>query len=265
MKIGFVGLGGIGTRMVLRLVEAGHDTTVYRRGAGLDEVLAAGATADADYRSLAASSDLLILCVYDDAQVRDILIDNGALAAMRSGTVVALHTTGSPELARHLGEIAPDGVSVIDTTFSGGPNDVTAGQLTVMVGGEPDAIEAARPALSAYTSRIFHVGPLGHGQMVKLLNNLLFATNLMYSVELLRLGRQLGFDTTTVAEVVQVCSGASYTMNLFKGAEPESMLVNARHYMEKDVATALHTAAELGIDVSAFSPTAAYFAKPTER
>ena len=259
MQVGFVGLGGIGTEMVKRLLGGGHEVNVFERGAGLAAARDAGASTDADYRSLAASSDLLVVCVYRDAQLAEVAFERGALAAMRPGSVFAIHTTGSPELARRIGAEAPAGVSVLDATFSGGPDDVVAGRLSMMVGGDADALARVRPAFETYASRIVPVGPLGHGQTVKLLNNLLFATNLMNAVELLRLATSMGYDTATVAEVLQVCSGASYAMNLFKSAPPESMLEGARPYMEKDVATALAVAAEVGLDISPFASTAAYF------
>jgi 3-hydroxyisobutyrate dehydrogenase-like beta-hydroxyacid dehydrogenase len=259
MNIGWIGLGGIGTEMVKRLLGAGQTVTAYTRGKGLAEVEAGGAKTCGDYAELAAQSDLLVICVYSDAQLADVLFDRGALAALRPGSILAIHTTGSPQLARRIGEQAPAGVGVLDATFSGGPADVAAGKLTLIVGGEAETLARARPVLETYAAQIYHVGPLGHGQTLKLLNNLIFATNLMNAVELLRLAESQGFDTKTAAQVIQASSGASYTMNLFRAAPPAAMLAASRHYMEKDVATAMQTAAELGLDMSAFAATAAYF------
>jgi 3-hydroxyisobutyrate dehydrogenase-like beta-hydroxyacid dehydrogenase len=261
MKIGWIGLGIIGTLMVKRLLAAGRSVTVYPRGAGLAEVTANGATQQGDYALLGRDSDLLVLCVYDDAQVRSVLFDNGALAAMRPGSVLALHTTGSPALMRELGEKAPPGVQVLDVTFSGGPVDTEAGRLTLMVGGEAEALERTRAAFETYATQIHLVGPLGHGQVVKLMNNLLLATNLMNAVELLRMAEGFGFETTTVAQIIQASSGASSAMRLFQNQPVAKMLDASRHYMEKDVAVALAAAEESGLDVSAFAATAAYFAK----
>jgi len=261
MNIGWVGLGTIGALMVKRLLATGRPVTVYPRGTGLAEVTANGAKQQPDYARLASGSDLLVLCVYDDDQVRSVLIDNGALGAMRPGSVVALHTTGSPGLMRELGEKAPQGVQVLDVTFSGGPAQVEAGDLTLMVGGEADALERTQAVFEAYASRIYLVGGLGHGQLVKLMNNLLFGANLMNAVELLRMAEGLGFETTTVAQIIQASSGASYAMRLFQDQPVSRMLEASRHYLEKDVAVALAAAEESGLDVSAFATTAAYFAK----
>jgi 3-hydroxyisobutyrate dehydrogenase-like beta-hydroxyacid dehydrogenase len=129
-----------------------------------------------------------------------------------------------------------------------------------MVGGEADVVERARPALQTYGRLIYYVGPLGHAQRLKLLNNLLFATNLMNAAELLRLAERQGFDTAVVAQVLQACSGASFALKLFqKPAPPAAVLAATRPYLEKDVATVMTTAAEAGLDLSAFAATAAYF------
>jgi 3-hydroxyisobutyrate dehydrogenase-like beta-hydroxyacid dehydrogenase len=261
MNIGWVGLGTIGTLMVKRLLAAGSSVTVYPRGGGLAEVTAIGAKQQLDYVRLASECDLLVLCVYDDDQVRDVLFDHGALNAMKPGSVLAMHTTGSPVLMRALGENAPQGVQVLDVTFSGGPTDVAAGDLTVMVGGDADALEKTRGAFETYASRITWVGPLGHGQLVKLMNNLLLGANMMNAVELLRMAERFGFDTTRVAQIIQASSGASFAMSLFQNKPVVTTLEATRHYLEKDVAVAFAAAGEVGVDVSAFETTAAYFGK----
>jgi 3-hydroxyisobutyrate dehydrogenase-like beta-hydroxyacid dehydrogenase len=259
MKIGWVGLGEIGSRMVKRLLGAGHDVTVYARGAALEEIKAAGAKTANDYATLAASSDLFIVCVYTDEQVADILFSQGALAAMRPGSIASIHTTGSPTLAREAGQRAPQGVSVLDATFSAGPDDVAAGKAVMMVGGDAAALEKARPAFSAYAGEIHHVGPLGAGQTIKLLNNLVFASNLMNTVELLHLAERQGLDTRTVAKTLQGCSGFSYAMRMFQAGPVDDMMKRARPYLEKDVATAAQVAREGGLDISAFAATEKYF------
>ncbi len=259
MRIGWIGLGGIGTQMVLRALGAGHEVTAYARGKGLAEVEAAGAIASADYAAVARDKDVVAFCLFSDAQMRDVLFDGGALAAMSPGTVIAIHTTGSPDLARELQQRAPVGVHVIDATFSGGPADTAAGALTLMIGGETEAIDRARPLLETYGNRIHHVGALGEGQVVKLLNNLLFAANLQNAAEILRMAEQQGIDTAAAACVFQDCSGGSYASALFKAAPIEAMLEVSRPYLAKDVKVALAGAMAAGMDVSPFRSTAAYF------
>ena len=260
MKIGWVGLGMIGTAMVRRLLGAGFSVTVYQRGQGLDEVKSRGARTDQDYASLASGSDLLVLCVYSDAQLREVLLDGGALAAMPGGSIVAIHTTGSPALMRELAAAAPPGVQVLDVTFSGGPHDVEAAGLTLMVGGDEAALERARGALQTYARTINHLGPVGSGQIVKLINNLLFATNLMNAANALSLVQAQGFDGAAIARIIGTCSGASYAMARFEAPLPmSSLLERVRPYLEKDVAVAMTAAAASGLDTTAFADTARYF------
>jgi 3-hydroxyisobutyrate dehydrogenase-like beta-hydroxyacid dehydrogenase len=104
------------------------------------------------------------------------------------------------------------------------------------------------------------VGPLGHSQRVKLLNNLLFAANLMNAAELVRMAGSWGLDTAKVAQVIQTCSGASYAMNLFTQPRTvEAAMEGARRYMIKDVGVIAQTAKAAGLDISAFAPTVAYY------
>lgn len=259
MKIGWIGLGSIGTAMVKRALAAGHEVKVYERGAGLGECQNAGATISPDYRAVAADADVLGLCVFSDAQLRATLLEEGALAAMRPGTVVVVHTTGSPAVSREIGARAPEGVAVIDATFSGGPMAAVAGQLALMVGGEARAIAVARPLLETYADRIHHIGPLGYGQTLKLLNNLLFAANLQNAIEILRVAEQLGLDTVDCARIIQDCSGASFASAQFQKAPVGVIQSGTRDYMAKDVSAALEAARDLGIDTAAFASTEAYF------
>jgi 3-hydroxyisobutyrate dehydrogenase len=262
MHIGWVGLGSIGAGMVTQALKAGLQVTVYARGQGLEQVEAAGAAVSSDYAALAAECDVLGLCVFSDAQLREVLFEGGALSAMRPGTVVAIHTTGSPDLAREIGARAPEGVSVLDATFSGGPAQVAAGELTLMVGGEAEGLERARPLLEIYANKIHHVGALGKGQTIKLLNNLIFASNVQHAAEVLATAEQQGFDTWQAARIFQDCSGSSFAMGMFQAQAPSSrVLTGVKPYLQKDVATAVSSAAAAGIDLGAFASTADYYRK----
>jgi 3-hydroxyisobutyrate dehydrogenase len=260
VRIGWIGLGGIGTEMVKRLLGGGYAVKVYERGQGLAELRNAGAPTSPNYAELAAESDLLILCVYSDAQLQEVLFDGGALAALRPGSIVAMHTTGSPELAQEIGARAPAGVSVLDATFSGAIPGVRAGTITIMAGGEADALDRARPALSTYASHIHHVGPLGNGQKVKLLNNLLLAANLMQAVEAMRIAEKWGLEAWQVAKVLETCSGASFALNFCKPDRPiDAALEGAWPYLVKDVAVVAETARRSGLDMTPFAPTVGFY------
>lgn len=253
MKVGWIGLGSIGSKMAGQVLGAGHELAAYARGAGQAEVAGKGGRLVSDYLEVAGGCEVLGVCVFSDAQLRECLIESGALAALRPGAVVAIHTTGSPKLARELGELAPAGVEVLDACFSGGTTETVKGELTLMVGGKAAALDAARPVLATYASRINLVGPLGAGQTLKLLNNLLFAANVKNAAEVIEAAQGQGLDPIESAKVVQQSSGGSYAMGLFTNAPPAQMVKAMRHYMLKDVAAAEDAAKESGVDLSGFA------------
>jgi 3-hydroxyisobutyrate dehydrogenase-like beta-hydroxyacid dehydrogenase len=259
MNVGWIGLGGIGSQMAARALGAGHAVTAYARGAGQAAAADRGARLVRDYPAVAEGCDMLGVCVFSDAQVREAVIDSGALAALRPGAVLAIHTTGSPALARELGALAPAGVEVLDACFSGGPKETSEGDLTVMAGGAAEALERVRPVIATYARRIHHLGPLGSGQTLKLLNNLLFATNLKHAAEIMEIARAQGLDPTAAAQVIQASSGASMSMGLFVNRPPELILQGVRPYMVKDVQAAEAAASDAGVDLSSFAPILDYF------
>lgn len=187
------------------------------------------------------------------------MFDGGALAAMQPGSVLAIHTTGSPRLMRELGERAPAGVAVLDACFSGSAEDTARGDLTLMVGGETEALERARPVLSTYAARINHMGPLGAGQTVKLLNNLLFATNIRQAGDILAMAAGQGLDPGLAAQVICQSSGGSMAMGLMRGGVAPEMMESIRRYMVKDVKAVADAARDSGIDISAFDAVIAHY------
>jgi 3-hydroxyisobutyrate dehydrogenase-like beta-hydroxyacid dehydrogenase len=259
MKVGWIGLGGIGAQMALRVLGAGHELVAYARGQGKEAVAGKGGELVSDYGEVAANCDVLGVCVFNDVQLRESLIDGGALAALKPGAVLAVHTTGSPKLAKALAERAPEGAFALDACFSGGQPETAEGRLTLMIGGEAAALETARPVLSTYASNLFHVGPAGAGQTIKLLNNLLFATNVRYAVDVIDAARAQGLDPQEAAKVIQASSGASMAMGLFANAPPQQFLKAIRHYMVKDVQAAESAALDAGFDLSAFQPILDYY------
>lgn len=249
MRLAWIGLGSIGTHMALRAAAAGHAVTAYARGMGQDALAAGGAVLCPSYLDTAACCDLLGVCVFDDRQVRQVLLESGVLRAMKPGSVVAIHTTGSPSFMRELAQLAPPGVAILDATFSGAADQAQAGSLTLVVGGKADALAFARPVFDAYAIRIHHVGPTGAGQTLKLLNNVLFAANLRLAHSALSIAGQQGFDPGEAARVLQACSGMSAALGLFTETDPAVVLAAAGPYLEKDVAAAGMAADAAGIDL----------------
>ncbi|MDO8364179.1 MAG: NAD(P)-binding domain-containing protein [Actinomycetota bacterium] len=249
-KVGFIGAGQMGRPMVDRLVAAGWHTEVHARRAEARDSLSAAAIAATDSATaLAARSDLLIMCLFSDAQVREVLLQGGVLAAMRSGSLLVNHVTGSPALALELQATAPEGVRVLDVPVSGTAESIKAGQLTLLAAGDPADIARARGPLSSYGSPILEVGGLGDGQRVKLINNLLFTAHLRIALAAAELGESMGVPAAELARVVQECSGDSFAIRRLQLAPPVALEQGAKPYLAKDVAVIRTVAAEMGVSL----------------
>jgi 3-hydroxyisobutyrate dehydrogenase-like beta-hydroxyacid dehydrogenase len=249
-RVGFVGVGQMGRPMVDRLTAAGIPTEVFVRRDDLREELVGDGVAVADsVAELAGRSDLLILCLFDDDQVRRVMLESGVIATMRVGSVLASHVTGSPRVVVDLQAAAPAGVTVLDAPISGTSDHIRRGELTILVGGDLDAFERVRPAFEAYGRPILHVGGLGDALRAKLVNNLLFTVNLRVAVDAARLGRSLGIEPADLARIIGECSGASFALDLFRSRDPELAANGARHYLAKDVNAVRKVADDLGVDL----------------
>jgi 3-hydroxyisobutyrate dehydrogenase-like beta-hydroxyacid dehydrogenase len=248
--VGFVGVGQMGRPMVDRLLAARLPLVFFaRRPEVVAEVTAAGGRALGSPAEVAAVSDVLIVCMFSDDQLRSVLLDDGTLAALRPGSIVLNHTTGSPALARELAAAAPEGVAFLDCPVSGSAEDIAAGRLTVLVGGDPVVLERARPALDAYSEAVIHLGEVGAGQIVKLLNNLLFTVHLGLAGRMEALAGSVGVDRVALAQAVQRSSGQSYALDLLAFSPFEAVAPAAGPFLRKDVAVIRSVAAELGVDL----------------
>jgi 3-hydroxyisobutyrate dehydrogenase-like beta-hydroxyacid dehydrogenase len=216
---GFIGLGSQGGGMAQRIIEQGVAATLWARRAESLEPFAGRAEFAADPYELGARSDVVGICVTDGAAVREVVLGaSGALAGMRSGSVLAIHSTTGPDECVAIGEAAAaTGVRVIDAPVSGGGAVAAAGQLTVYVGGDEDAVAYARPVLETYGDPVFPMGPLGSGMRTKLLNNAVFAAHFALAHDAFRLGTGEGLDPAMLADALRSGSGRSFSMEVFLG------------------------------------------------
>lgn len=233
--------------MVARLVEAGHAVRALGRS---DEKRAAvsqlGATAVADVASVASQADVVVVCVFSDEQVRQVCLDGGL--SMAPGSVLVVHTTGSPRTVENIARSLA--VEVVDAPVSGGPHNAAAGELTLFVGGTDEAVARARPVLSCYGDPVLHVGPLGAGQKVKLVNNALFAAQIGLLSASVDLGDRLGIPEPTLLAALPHGSAASRVLDLVAaGGSVASFTQMAGEFVGKDVAVVRGVAAELGSDL----------------
>ncbi|KUI29001.1 NAD(P)-dependent oxidoreductase [Mycobacterium sp. GA-2829] len=251
-RIGFVGAGRMGAPMVRRLVGAGHTVTALgRTQEKRDAAAELGARAAGTAADVAAGADVVMVCVFTDDQVRAVCLDDGLLAAMAPGTALVLHTTGSPDTARELAARGRDrGIEVVDAPVSGGPHDIAAGAVTLFVGGSDDTVARVRPALAAYGDPILHVGPLGAGQSVKLVNNTVFAAQIGLLREAVRLGGALGVAEPELLEALTHGSSSSRVLNMVAGrGSVTAFLDMAGAFVGKDVDVVRAIAAQAGTDL----------------
>jgi 3-hydroxyisobutyrate dehydrogenase-like beta-hydroxyacid dehydrogenase len=251
--VAFVGAGQMGMPMVRRLVGAGHDVVVHaRREEARAEAAAVGATATADVRAAVGDASAVVVCVFSDAQLREVALGpEGFVTAMAPGALLVIHTTGNPATAQLL---ADEGrgrkVRVVEAPVSGSARDIDEGHVTVLLGGTPEDVEAARAVVAAYGDPIFHLGPLGSAQAVKLLNKALFAAKLQLVAEVERLTAAFGVDWVQATAAFQQSSGASRAMGTVHSMGSVQALVDAGgHYLVKDVSAAVAAAHELGLDL----------------
>jgi 3-hydroxyisobutyrate dehydrogenase-like beta-hydroxyacid dehydrogenase len=219
MRVGFLGLGIMGSRMAANLARAGFELTVWNRTEAKAQAFCAehpGVKAAATPALAGADSEMIVTMVVDGDQVEQVLLgDDGAATAARPGTLCIDCSTIGAMAARSIGEaLAARGLELVDAPVTGSSPRAQDGTLTIMAGGSDQAFQRAKPVLEAMGRLIVHAGPLGHGQIVKLINNAVAATNAAVVGEALLLGARTGVDLDALTEVMGAGSGASAMLEL---------------------------------------------------
>lgn len=247
-RIGFVGAGRMGFPMVERLAAAGHDLVVYARRAEAEaDLTRLGVPHTNELTEAAAGVDVLLLCVFSDQQLNEIA---GPLAAaLPDGAVFASHVTGRESTLRAVAGRFP-AIHVVDAPVSGGPVEISAGRLTVLLGGEPAARARTADAVRAYADPVIETGELGTALAVKLVNNFLFAANTQLAAEAVRLGEALGVAPGQLLSALGHMSGGSRAGDRIAagGGDMAAFATRIGPFMKKDVAACLEQAAEHGVD-----------------
>ena len=254
MRLGFIGAGRMGRPMVRRLLEARYRVRVLGRSAASRQSLAAeGVQVSAEVAEVGVGADAVLVCVHSDEQVREVCLGGGLLDGMDRGSIIVIHTTGSPRPAAAIAErAAPRGIGVVDAPVSGGPHDVANGRLTLFVGGADDAVTRVRPVLDTYGDPVLLVGALGAGQLVKLINNALFAAQIGLLTSAVRLGDQLGVDEAVLLGTLPRASAASRALSgaVARGSVA-SFAAAVGEFLSKDLRVVRAVAAETGADLGA--------------
>jgi 3-hydroxyisobutyrate dehydrogenase-like beta-hydroxyacid dehydrogenase len=215
MRVALIGAGRMGSAMGSRVAGAGHDLVVFNRTRSRAADLAeqTGARVADNAHAAAASAEVCLVSLADDAAVTaTYLDDSGLIGGLQPGAVVCDTSTVAPATIGGLAPlVAQQGATLIDTPVSGSVSTVESGTLTVMVGGDQEALERARPVLDAFAKSIFHLGDVGAGATMKLVVNALVAALNVAVSEALVLAERAGLDRQTVYDVFEAsAAGAPY-------------------------------------------------------
>jgi 3-hydroxyisobutyrate dehydrogenase-like beta-hydroxyacid dehydrogenase len=250
--VGLIGLGLMGRPMGMNLLKAGYTLTVWNRTASrAEELVAAGAKLAKSPQELAAASDFLLTMVSDPPALEEVLWgSNGAMQALKRGSIYADSSTISPVLARRIATACSErGVRFLDAPVTGGDWGAKKGELVFMIGGDAEALKEAEPVFGVMGKRWFHLGPNGAGQTIKLAMNMILALQVGALAEALALTTRAGIPGEKLVEVMQSSMARSGVLdikapNLLKGEYVPSFPLRLMH---KDLGLALDLANQLGV------------------
>ncbi|MFZ5618074.1 MAG: NAD(P)-dependent oxidoreductase [Pseudomonadota bacterium] len=254
MKVAFLGLGVMGFPMAGHLAARGHQVTVFNRTAekavrwlALHEGAIAASPAEA-----AEGAWVVFSCLGDDPDVEAVL--GAAAPSIAKGAIIVDHTTASPALARRLaGRFRAQGAGFIDAPVSGGQAGAESGKLSVMCGGEAADVERTRSVMEAYAARIVHIGPSGHGQLCKAVNQICIAGLLQGLAEGVHFAKATGLDINKTFEAISGGAARSWQMeNRMKTMSEDRFDFGfAVDWMRKDLRIALDEARMSGAQLPA--------------
>jgi 3-hydroxyisobutyrate dehydrogenase-like beta-hydroxyacid dehydrogenase len=251
-RIGFIGAGLMGHGMAKNIVEKGYPLTVlaHRNRAPIEDLLARGATEAESPAAIARASDVLILCVPSSAEVEAcVFADDGILAGAHDGLIVIDCTTAEPASTERVAKaLAARNVRFADAPLTRSPKDAEAGRLNTLVGADEATLAAIRPVLETFCENVFHVGPLGAGHTLKLINNFLSQGSAALIAEAVTTATKAGINLRTLFEVV---SAGGANSSVFQRFMPwvlgeESDMVFKLKNGQKDVRYYTHLAEAVG-------------------
>jgi 2-hydroxy-3-oxopropionate reductase len=252
LRVGFIGLGLMGKSMASNILKAGFPLTVHNRSLGaVDELVGRGARSAGTPAEVAAACDAIFTSLPDTPDVENVLLGpQGVAAAGRDGMIVVDTSTIRPEGARAIAvRLKADGIAFLDAPVSGGDIGAREATLTIMVGGEAEALEAVRPVLAAIGKTVTHVGASGAGQVAKACNQIMVAAQMVALGELLLLARKANVDPQRVIEAIRGGAAQCWTIDvkparLFRGERAPGFKA---HMMAKDLGIVLDAARGYGM------------------
>ncbi|HET9944070.1 MAG TPA: NAD(P)-dependent oxidoreductase [Actinomycetes bacterium] len=257
-RIAFVGLGRMGQGMAGRLLGAGHDLVVVNRTPGrADDLVACGAGRAATPAEAAAGADAVVVMVSDDEASRSVWLGpDGVLAGRPAPGTLALDcsTLSHDWLLELAGATSRRGLRFLDCPVTGLPDAAAAGELTLLVGADPDDLAAAQPLLEPMSQAVLHFGPVGTGNAYKLAINLMGAVQIAAAAELLAIAERAGLDLEQVADAVATSQAASpqvvrNTRRMVATSHHDDVVFSGR-LRRKDTAYGMALAEGLGVDAA---------------
>lgn len=254
-EIAFFGLGTMGVPMAINLLKAGHHLHVLPHNGHMDGPLAVqkyGACIHETLQETVGEAEFIISVVPDDAAVRDLYLNQAMFEAIRPGTIIIEMTSCSPEIVREVARFfAEKQIHLIDAPITGALPKAIDGTLTIMGAGDPAAFAAAEGVFSAISERVFQLGEIGNGKLIKAMTNLLGAINLAAVGEFYRFAQSAGLDMETLQQVVAVSAGGStqFERNFNKMVADDYRPTFALALLRKDMSIALASAQSQGLSL----------------
>lgn len=254
-SVGFIGLGNMGNPMAGNVLKQGHALTVHDKNpAAMANLVAAGAKGADTPAAVAAACDVVLTCVPGSPESEDLYLGSGGLiAAARPGSVLVDMSSVLPTTPRKLHPAArARGVEFLEAPVSGGVTGARAATLAIMVGGEAPVLERVRAILAAMGPNIYHVGPIGAGNTIKAINNMMSSVNALAMMEGLMVGLKAGLTLETMHSVIKDSSGNSNALpRVHRALIPRNFEPGFKvALMNKDLDTFTAIAKELHVPIS---------------
>ncbi|HEX2912476.1 MAG TPA: NAD(P)-dependent oxidoreductase [Chloroflexia bacterium] len=257
-RVGFIGVGTMGRGMVKNLLKAGFEVTIYARNPEkVQDVISAGAKLADSSKAVAEQTDVIITIVPNSPQVEEVILGrNGVLEGATGGKIIVDMSTINPETSRKVAAAcAAKGVAFLDAPVSGGSVGAENGTLTIMAGGDEAVFQQVVPVFQAMgrEEAIIHVGPVGAGETVKIINNMLGAISAAAASQALVMGLKAGVEPEIVEKIVGMSSGANWQLNsafprlVFSGSFKPGFFTELMH---KDIGLAIQLGKDSGVELT---------------
>jgi 2-hydroxy-3-oxopropionate reductase len=269
MRVGYIGLGLMGKAIAGNILKGGFPLTVHNRSRGaVEDLVRRGAKEARSPAEVAGASDVVFTNLPDTPDVEDVVLGTaGVMEGGRPGLIVVDNSTIRPDAARAIAaRLKDEGIAFLDAPVSGGDVGAREATLSIMVGGDAEALEGVRPVLAAMGKSVTHVGGSGAGQVAKACNQIMVAAQMVAMGELLLLAQKTGVDPQRVVEAIRGGAAQCWTLDvkpprLFRGERSPGFKA---HMMDKDLGIVLDTARAYGMPLLSTALHAQLFAAMLE-